>query len=363
MIQEFSNKNIIIVTGGTGGHIYPAITFGKYLTKKYFKVTFITDKRGLANKNLSSLKPYLINVKGFAGKTVYQKIISISLIFISFLKSLIFLLNKKTDLVLGFGSYVQVPVILAAKILHIKIILHEANLVLGNANKYLWNFAKVRAAAFNIINSSKHFAIVGMPVRNEIEILAKRIYKSPKKSKKINILILGGSLGAQILSRNMCSQMCMLPENIKKRLHINHQVKEEDIIYISKKYKKNQISANVQLYFHEIHKQFKYTTLVICRAGASTIAENLVTGLPAIYIPLANSINNHQKHNAQMISRLNAGRMILENEISKNKFLELLIKLFNSKILLEEISNNCKRLSSPDSSKKLYTLVLETLSE
>ena len=74
-----------------------------------------------------------------------------------------------------------------------------------------------------------------MPVRNEIEILAKRIYKSPKKSKKINILILGGSLGAQILSRNMCSQMCMLPENIKKRLHINHQAKEEDIIYISKR--------------------------------------------------------------------------------------------------------------------------------
>ena len=233
MKQKKRNKNIIIVTGGTGGHIYPAITIGQYFIERYLNVNFITDKRGFLNSNLAKFRPKLINVRGFAGKRVLQKFISIFLIIISFFKSLIFLINKKADLVLGFGSYVQVPVILAAKILNIKIILHEANLVLGNANKYLWNFAKIRSSAFNIINSSKSFQIVGMPVRNQIKALSIRTYRTPKKNQKINLLILGGSLGSLILSRRMSDQMCLLPKNIKKRLHIIHQSKAEDIKYIS----------------------------------------------------------------------------------------------------------------------------------
>ena len=363
MKQKKRNKNIIIVTGGTGGHIYPAITIGQYFIERYLNVNFITDKRGFLNSNLAKFKPKLINVRGFAGKKVLQKFISIFLIIISFFKSLIFLIHKKADLVLGFGSYVQVPVILAAKILNIKIILHEANLVLGNANKYLWNFAKIRSSAFNIINSSKNFQIVGMPVRNQIKALYTRTYKAPKKSQKINLLILGGSLGSLILSRRMSDHICRLPKYFKKRLHIIHQSKAEDIKYISIQYNKNNISSEVKAYFTDIHKKFKNTTLVICRAGASTIAENLIAGLPAIYIPLSNSVDNHQQHNAEMIMKCNAGRMILENEVFQQNFLDLLLSLLNSNELLEEISSNCKKISDPYASEKLYSLVSGALSE
>ena len=361
--MKLNNKNIIIVTGGTGGHIYPAVTLGQYLIKRYFIVNFITDKRGLANKNLANLNPFLINVKGFAGKTFLQKAFSILLIMMSFIKSLIFLLKTKSDLVLGFGSYVQVPVILAAKVLNIKIILHEANLVLGNANKYLWNFAKIRASAYRDLNSKKSFKVVGIPVRNEINILFKNSYKFPKKNEKINLLILGGSLGSLILSKTLSSQICILPKNIRERLHISHQSIAKDIKYISNQYKKNNISSEVKVYFEDIQKKLKNTTLVICRAGASTIAENLIAGLPAIYIPLCNSIDNHQLLNAKMVAKQNAGRIILESEILKKKFSTLLLSLLNSKSLLEKISNNCKKLSNPNASKDLYMLVSGVLNE
>ena len=202
-----------------------------------------------------------------------------------------------------------------------------------------------------------------MPVRNQIKALSKRTYKAPKESQKINILILGGSLGALILSKVMSDQICLLPENIKKRLHIMHQSKEEDIKYINNKYKKNNISSEVKAYFTDIHKKFKKTTLVICRAGASTIAENLIAGLPAIYIPLSNSAGNHQQHNAEMIRNCNAGMMLLENEIFQKKFLDLLLRLLNSRDLLEEISVNCKKISNPNASEKLYKLVSGVLSE
>ena len=126
------------------------------------------------------------------------------------------MIKKNTDLVLGFGSYVQVPVILAAKVLNVKIILHEANLVLGNANKHLLNFAKVRSAAFSILNSSKNFEVVGMPVRSNIKALSRRVYKAPRKNEKINLLILGGSLGSLILSRSLSTQICLLHLKLNK---------------------------------------------------------------------------------------------------------------------------------------------------
>ena len=204
---------------------------------------------------------------------------------------------------------------------------------------------------------------MGLPVRNEINLLFKSSYKFPKKNEKINLLILGGSLGSLILSRKLSYQICILPKSIKKRLHIIHQSKAEDIKYISNEYKKNNISSEVREYFEDIQKKFKNTTLVICRAGASTIAENLIVGLPAIYIPLSNSIDNHQFQNAKMVANQNAGKIILESEILKKKFSSLLLSLLNSKEVLERISYNCKRLSTPNASKKLYKLLSGVLNE
>ena len=357
------NKNIMIVTGGTGGHIYPALTLGKYLNKKFSNVSFITDLRGKKNENLANLHPKIINVKGFVGKSYFQKIISILLMLVSLLRVLVFLKSKKPDIVLGFGSYVQVPVILAAKILKINIILHEGNLILGKANKYFWKFAKVRTSAFNIINSSNDFKVTGMPVRPEIEGLFTRNYKNSQNSKKFNILILGGSLGALVLSKNICEQICHLPTKIKKKLHIMHQSKMEDIDYINNTYLKNKVSSEVNTYFSDIHNKLKKATLVICRAGASTISENLIAGLPAIYVPLSNSADNHQNYNADMIKKNKAGWMMLEDEVSGPQFLKLLKKLVSSGKLLEKISINCKKISNPYASKNLCKLVLGVLSE
>ncbi len=358
-----NNKSIIIVTGGTGGHIFPALALGQYLNKKFSNVNFITDHRGSKNLSLASFKPKIINVRGFVGKSSLNKIISIFLIFISFFKTLLFLKNKKVELVLGFGSYVQVPVVLAAKILKINIILHEGNLILGKANKHLWKFAKVKASAFNIINSTKDYEITGMPVRPEIEGLFNRTYKNSQNSKKFNILILGGSLGALVLSKSICEQICLLPIKIKKRLHVIHQSKIQDISYIYNNYFKNNISSEVNTYFSDIHNKLKKSTLVICRAGASTISENLIAGLPAIYVPLSNSADNHQNYNADMIKKKKAGWIILEDEVSKPKFLKLLKKLLSSRKLLEQISYNCKKVAKPYASKNLSSLVSGVLNE
>tara|TARA_S200000501_G_scaffold74149_1_gene66016 strand:- start:133 stop:939 length:807 start_codon:yes stop_codon:yes gene_type:complete len=266
-------------------------------------------------------------------------------------------------MVIGFGSYVQVPVIIAAKILNIKVLLHESNIILGNANKYFWHYARVRATAYNIINSSKNYEIVGMPVRKEILNLYKENYKFPKKNNKINILILGGSLGSLILSKKLSKQICKLPIKIKKRLNVAHQSKVEDIKDIKSNYKLENIKFEVRAYFYNIHKKLKQSTLVICRAGASTISENLIAGIPAIYIPLHNSVGAHQFFNAQMIKNNKAGWLIKENEIIKPKFISLLSSLLSSNEPLEEASKNCKKIAKPQAQENLYRLVTGELYE
>ena len=117
--------------------------------------------------------------------------------------------------------------VIAAKILKINIVLHEGNLILGNANKFFWKFAKVRASAFDVINQTKDYKVTGMPIRTEIQKLYSKEYIPVSMNKRINILILGGSLGALILSRKICEQICLLPTKIKKSfmLYINQKLK------------------------------------------------------------------------------------------------------------------------------------------
>ena len=230
-------------------------------------------------------------------------------------------------------------------------------------NKYFWHYARVRATAYNIINSSKNYEIVGMPVRKEILNLYKENYKFPKKNNKINILILGGSLGSLILSKKLSKQICKLPIKIKKRLNVAHQSKVEDIKDIKSNYKLENIKFEVRAYFYNIHKKLKQSTLVICRAGASTISENLIAGIPAIYIPLHNSVGAHQFFNAQMIKNNKAGWLIKENEIIKPKFISLLSSLLSSNEPLEEASKNCKKIAKPQAQENLYRLVTGELYE
>ena len=357
MIRNNDIKKILLVTGGTGGHIYPALSIYKYLENKSYEVKILTDKRGLKNKNLVRHNPYVINVKGFAGKKNSEKAYASLLVLFSTIKAVLLLRKEKFTLVLSFGSYVQVPVLLAAKILKISYILHEANAVIGKANKMFWRFAKVRTSFYKLKVSDFKTKQIGMPVRSEIEVLYKHNYIVPKKNKKIKILIMGGSLGSEALSYNFSTKLCKLPCHLKKRLSIIHQVKSYQLKEVVSIYDNNNIKAKVKTFINDIDKTLKTTNLIICRAGASTIAENLIAGIPAIYIPISSSSNEHQYFNALKISRQKLGWIFKETEIGSEKFIKFLDNLLNSESILKSYSINCKKAAFPCASKSLYEIV------
>ena len=355
------NKRIIalIAAGGTAGHINPAHMLANELNNRSYEVIFITDQRGF--KVLRDKKDYQVKkifVTGIAGKKVYQQIISLVSVCISTVIVLTYLLKFKPNIIIGFGSYVQVPSLLAARILKIPTLLHEANAVIGRSNKIFWNKATIRAIAFKKMENKDAGTIcVGMPIRTGIEEIYDKKYNPPNRNNIINILITGGSLGADSLSSKIPKVICNLPKMIKDRLSVVHQVKEEYMVSTSSLYRKNNINVELKVFIKDMEQQLSKAHLVISRAGASTVAENSLSKRPSIYIPLPGSIDKHQQANAREAVEVGAAWVVNDNEIASENFIQLLNNILSNGDLLKKASNKAKLLAIPNATKKLGDLV------
>lgn len=370
-MKNINNKKVILIAaGGTGGHIYPALSI---INKKKFDTHLvITDLRGkdyftkfLNEKNINILV-HAHKVISPSNQLIINKLTSLFYFVISFIKSILLIIKYRPIRVLGFGGYPSVAPVLAAKIFGITTIIHEQNAVVGRANKLLSYISNILALSFeNTKNVSNHknFIYSGNPVRDEFFSIGKRKYELPNNANKFYVLIYGGSLGASFFSEHLTSIICSMPEHIKKRIKIIQQVRKEDIDKVQNKYNQNKIDCEISVFFNNIFTKFKLAHLVITRAGGSTVAEIIASKKPAILVPLSNSLDNHQVENAEYIK--NNGAWIFDegqNKISELKKLinNLLInphKLIDANKKLNKLSNKLSKLLN----KKTSTVFLTDL--
>jgi len=358
--KSIHKSTIIIATGGTGGHIAPALSIIAKLKKH--NLIIITDIRGERffkkfynnedkSVNINELNHKLIvhDITSPNNKGLIKKTKSLFQILLSTIKCLNLFIINKPEIIIGFGGYSSVTPLIAAKFLRIPTIIHEQNAVLGRANRFLSKFANILALSFKNTKFNKKFnksIFIGNPVREEFNIIGKLKYSPPEQGKQFIILIMGGSLGASFFSDKIPAILCSLPIEIKKRLKIFHQVKEEEIINVKKLYDKNKIKSEVKSFFEDIFKQFKKTHLIIARSGGSSIAEILATNKPTIFIPLPTSLDNHQTENAKYIVKKNGGWLLDQNKTSPKLFKTLLEDLILNPKKLKEVSIQIKKISS-----------------
>jgi len=370
-MKNINNKKVILIAaGGTGGHIYPALSI---INKKKFDTHLvITDLRGkdyftkFLNKKNINILVHTHKVISPSNQLIINKLTSLFYFVISFIKSILLIIKYRPIRVLGFGGYPSVAPVLAAKIFGITTIIHEQNAVVGRANKLLSYISNILALSFeNTKNVSNHknFIYSGNPVRDEFFSIGKRKYELPNNANKFYVLIYGGSLGASFFSEHLTSIICSMPEHIKKRIKIIQQVRKEDIDKVQNKYHQNKIDCETSVFFNNIFTKFKLAHLVITRAGGSTVAEIIASKKPAILVPLSNSLDNHQVENAEYIK--NNGAWIFDegqNKISELKKLinNLLInphKLIDANKKLNKLSNKLSKLLN----KKTSTVFLTDL--
>jgi UDP-N-acetylglucosamine--N-acetylmuramyl-(pentapeptide) pyrophosphoryl-undecaprenol N-acetylglucosamine transferase len=270
---------------------------------------------------------------------------------------------KKFDaeIVVGFGGYPTVAPIIAAFISRSIIILHEQNAVLGRANRWLSSIAHIIATSFELTKglNDKHSktVLVGNPVRNEMEKARSSSYPIIKADTKINILVIGGSAGAKILSDTVPKALLLLPTSLRKNLSITQQCRKEDLSRVVAIYKTAKQKSDIKTFFNDISQKIKNSHLVISRSGASTVAELSVIGRPAIFIPYQFAIDNHQKINADAMVKSGGAWSFDESNLQPKALANFLEEILTDYEKLRSAAHASRNFGTPKSSEVLADLI------
>ena len=355
-----SYANICLACGGTGGHISPALAITTNFKDYKLKPIFFTDNRG---SNLLHAYCYFVIASGSPSIKGLRKVANLIKLILGTFQAIYLLYKNRIKLVIGFGGYTCVPVILAAWLLRIPSIIHEQNKILGRANKFCAKFCKKIALSFDIKNRDFYptkTILTGNPVLKTFEIIGNKKYSSAKTNKFV-LLIIGGSQGANIFSKIIPNSIQMLPKKIRDNLIIIQQCREEARVELIDAINKINVKFDVEKYFKDIDKIFEKSDLIISRSGASTVCEILASRRPSILIPLPNSLDNHQFQNACELTNHKASHLIEQKDFSANNFSKVLKEYILNKQLLLEMANNARLIYKGASSEKIINLVLLTL--
>jgi UDP-N-acetylglucosamine--N-acetylmuramyl-(pentapeptide) pyrophosphoryl-undecaprenol N-acetylglucosamine transferase len=353
------SKKIMLVAGGTGGHVFPALALSDALSAKGAACVFVGDKRTADLYTRNNRKVYLITVATF-GAGIYKKLRGLFLIIAGLIESLDILREEKPNLVIGFGGYPSFPTVFAAQILGIPTFLHEQNAILGRANRVLLRLAKVLAISFTSIKSvpvkwNSKMVYTGNPIR---AVFTENVIEYPDWGGKIRLAITGGSQGSKIFTKLVPQAIEMMHPDLRARLSVMQQVRAEDMEEVTAAYARMGVRAELAPFFDDMKSFFGRAHLVICRAGASTVAEITAMGRPALFIPLAISLDGDQAQNAAQLVTGGAAWVLTEKDANPATLSGLLEGLLSNPATLEGAAKAATKIGRPQAADDLADLIL-----
>jgi len=331
---------ILIAGGGTGGHIYPGIAIGEELLRDgRSDVLFVGTGKGLEAKIVpeEGYKLVTIPAGGIVKKKVITRAISGIKILMGTLKAGIIIKKYNPHVVIGTGGYVSLPVLLAASLLRYPTLILEQNLFPGLANRIMARFVDKVVVAFKDTERYLPGEVVtlGNPVRRKILEIRHR------ETGRFVVLIFGGSQGASAINRSMVEALSFI--DIKDMTFI-HQTGPRDYQWVREAYEKYKMDARVEPFLFHIEEAYEIADLVICRSGATTVAELMACEIPAILIPYPHAIHDHQRKNAEYLARQGCAEMILEKNLSGKLLAERITYFYHNRGALKEMSGCYKGL-------------------
>ncbi len=346
-----------IATGGTGGHIFPALSVAEKLVDMGYDVTISSDERGFntvkKNKPKESMMSY-VWASGVGAKSWEEKMASMLKISLSTIGFFLRFGFARPDCVVSFGGYATVPVVIAAHFMRIPIMLHEQNAVMGRANKFILPKVKTLMTSFEEVqgipkNLSLDVVYTGLPVRKDFIELEKSPFRGDNK-----IFITGGSLGATVLDDIMPDVILNMKN---KKIFVTHQTRPENVKKLQKFYSANKIKANVLSFVNDMADVIAGADLIVGRSGASTIVELQTIGRGAVLVPLG--INPDQAANAKAFEKNGGGIVIEQSNFNTKIVLNKLNELFSNPARLKKMSE--KAYVKNDATNKIISQIKKTL--
>jgi UDP-N-acetylglucosamine--N-acetylmuramyl-(pentapeptide) pyrophosphoryl-undecaprenol N-acetylglucosamine transferase len=361
--RKGSSGAVVIAAGGTGGHLFPAQALAEELARRGYAVHLMTDKRvrdygakfpaqqiyDIPSATVGLRQPWKLPLGLFKLARGYSIARTV-------------LLYVQPVAIVGFGGYPSFPPVLAGARLKVPTIIHEQNAIMGRANRALARFATAIACSFpasiNLNPALKHkVALTGNPVRSQVRELAAAAYEKPAADRSFRLLVFGGSQGAKFFADIMPDTVAEMPAAVRRRLKITQQCRSEDVERVRNALDRLNVGHEVKAFFSDLPKRMAEAHLVLCRSGASTIAELGAVGRPAILVPLPHAIDNDQLRNAQSFTRNGAGWLMPQSEIVPADLAAVITRLRYQESDLVAAASAALSTGIPDAAEKLADLV------
>ena len=316
------SSSILIMAGGTGGHIMPGLAVADVLRAQGWQVAWL-GAPGSMEAELVPKHGYemaWVRFSGVRGKGPLRKLMLPFNLLTALWQSAAAIFRHRPDVVLGMGGYITFPGGLMAALLRRPLVIHEQNSIAGLSNRVLARFARKVLSGFPDVLPKAEWC--GNPVRNSIANLPEPRQRYAARSGKLNVLVVGGSLGARAINEVMPQALALLPEDV--RPNILHQTGKQHFEAVQKLYRQAGIPAEIRPFLDDMAACYANADVVICRAGALTIAELAAAGVASILIPFPFAVDDHQTHNARFLSEQGAAVLLPQSELSAEKLAQLL---------------------------------------
>ncbi|MCI5225202.1 MAG: undecaprenyldiphospho-muramoylpentapeptide beta-N-acetylglucosaminyltransferase [Candidatus Electrothrix sp. AX2] len=368
MIEK--HLRIIITGGGTGGHLFPGIALATALQQKYpdCKIMFIGTQRQLDQKALAgfSFQRESIACMGLKGMGLKHRIKSLLRLPFAVLEAWKIIKGFQPDLVFGVGGYVTGPVLLAARLRFVPTCIHEQNSISGLANRMTSSFVSRIFVSIpgDYPFSEQKTVISGNPVRQEIITAAQRKQQQgtrAEREKVLTLLIMGGSLGAHRINMLMLDVAAQFDEQQKKLVKLIHQTGSADKDKVRDGYAVAGVQAEVRDFFTDMASLYSQADLVLARAGATSLAELAVMGLPAVLIPYPYAANDHQAKNAAYYVAGGGSVMYRESDLDAQQLYKILSQLLDDVDKLQQMGYSMNRMGQPEATQHILENCIELI--
>jgi UDP-N-acetylglucosamine--N-acetylmuramyl-(pentapeptide) pyrophosphoryl-undecaprenol N-acetylglucosamine transferase len=356
------SKTVLLTAGGTGGHLFPAQALAGELLRRGWTVELATDERaGKYGTEFPARKVHIISSATIRGRNPFAVARTGLQLLSGTLQARKVIKDLKPDVVAGFGGYPTFPPMYAARLTGTPSILHEANAVMGRANKLLAKGVSAIATSVPIEGLPAELAgklvETGNPVRDAVLDASELAYSAPAPDSVLKLLVFGGSQGARFFSDLVPPALEHLPEKLRKRLRVVQQCRPEDMERVQKAYQDLGVEAECAPFFMDLPQRIAQAHLVICRSGASSVSELSVLGRPSILVPLPGAIDQDQAANAKVLEKAGGAWPIRQADLQPARLAQELIRFMNTPEMLEEAARAALTVAKPDAVKRLADLV------
>ncbi len=342
MTRQYPLK-IVVMAGGTGGHVFPALSVAEKLKQRGASISWLGTAKGIEAELVpaAGIPLHCLTIEGVRGRSLGAKLKAPWLLIRAVLQARKILIQEEADIVLGLGGFASGPGGVAAWLLRKPLLVHEQNAIAGTTNRWLSKIAtKVMTAFPDSLPNAFH---VGNPVRDRIGAVES---VDVDKTGPLNLLVLGGSLGALALNELLPLALASVDE--VDRPHVMHQTGKRHLAATQALYRERNVQADVVEFIADMAAAYEWADVVVCRAGALTVSELTLAGRAALLVPFPFAIDDHQTKNAQWLVDNNAGILIQQKDLNTEMLVDFITDLTRDRKRLVAMSNNAKALAMPN---------------